>query len=233
VRLESPERGVIQIRWSSNANPNAAAVRSYLSRLRSDAKKAAQPFDSDLDENDGRVHYSYKGELHGFGAMFKAEGDSRSFFLEASGPGRKTAKSLFEKCFTSFGIPAPGLEPWCLLGLDVSLPPAAKLQGKELKAGKTRLEFTAKGAKIVAERWGFAQQLLARQTLAAWLAVAFKLSNATYKESECGVEAFQARFLLPPIALLAKPNVEKNQIEVILVESRSDEWRPEWGWFNS
>jgi hypothetical protein len=204
-----------------------------LSRLRGDAKKASHSFDSELDEADGRVQYSYKSELHGFGVMFKAEGDSRSFFLEASGPSRKTAKGLFDKCLDSFEIPAPGLERWRLLGLDVSLPPSAKLQAKEFKAGKTRLEFTAKGAKVVAERWGFAQQLLARQSLPNWLAGAFRLSKAEYKESECGVEAWRPRFLLPPISLLAKPNVENNQIEVILVESRSDEWRPEWGWFNS
>ena len=233
IRLESPETAMIQVRWNSGSVVNSAGVRTYLSRLRGDAKKAGHGFESDVFEEDGAVLYSFKTESFGFGSLFQHVGDSRSYFVEAVGPSRKSAKSQWQRAFDSFQAATEGPTRWALLGLDVRLPSKALLQSKELKAGKTRLEFSARGAKVVAERWGFAEQLLAKQPLSTWLGKACRLPNATFVEEEGRVEASQGRGFLPPISGLARQNLAANQIEVILVESRMSQWRPSWDWFSS
>jgi hypothetical protein len=233
VRLEGPDSGLIQIRWSSKGDPAESAVRTYLNRMRADSKKRSLPFEYEVETRNGAFQYSYKSELYGFGTLFKPAGESRCFFLEAAGPSRKGARGNWEKGLSSFLSPGGDHTRWSLLGLDVTLPAKAELHSKELKAGKTRLEFSVKGARIVAERWGFAEQLLATQSLASWLCHACRFGGANIVESEEGVEAIQPRIVLRSIHALARACLEKNQIELILVESRGSQWRPRWDWFSS
>jgi hypothetical protein len=124
------------------------------------------------------------------------------------------------------------MEHWSLFGLDVKIPRGARLERHELKAGSTKLFFSAKGASITAERWGFGQQLLAKHDFADWATAIADMRTPILEVGDSRVELSQTGFLRTPVTALAMYYEDRNLIMVIRSSSRLKEWRPAWDWFN-
>jgi hypothetical protein len=234
VRLSGLGRDLLQVRWQKSAGqPGRRAVESYLDRLARDAKKQGRNFEGKVFEDPEQVRYRYSSEVNGQGALFDgiSGGESRTVFLEAASSGKSVPASLLKQALCSFRFEDGELTPWRLLGLEVSLPKNLSLQRKELMAGKTLLEFGSRGTLVTAERWGFAEQLLAKTTLTEW-ASALTGCKAVEEESANRVRLTKSRVLRAPVEVLAVKQIKQNQITLIRTETRAETMKPQWNWFD-
>jgi len=100
-----------------------------------------------------------------------------------------------------------------------------------LEAGRTVLVLGCKKARVEFQRWGFAEQLVAKHGLEPWARAVLSLSKSTATVTGCGVEFSQASTLMrPPVYAMAQVQAERNQITTVKVETRDDAWRPTWDW---
>lgn len=233
VRIASPGRQSFQIRWkAARQDVNLASVLAeYLDRLEKDAKAAKTEFHSQVDPGESRISYRYNSTTHGRGAILQSESSGRVFFLEAISSKGDSLLPTFRKLFDSFSADTD-LERWALYGLSLSLPKGLEVEKKVLQAGRTQIVLGNKKASIEAQRWGFAEQLVAKHGLEPWARSMLQLPKSEANIDELGVRFTQSGSLLrPPVSALVQVQPERNQIATIKVSTRHEEWRPIWDWF--
>lgn len=234
VRLASAGHLGCQIRWKrAGSKPDLPSrLRPYFARLERDTRKRRQSFDSESKLEHCRLLYRWSGLAQGRGALFFSEACSRVFFLEAFGRRSDSLMPAFRPIAASFKS-ANREEPeiWSLLGLSLRFPHGLKIERKTLLAGRTHLVLTAKGARIEADRWGFAEQLIAKHGLEGWASAALGLQSAVVAAESPGLRFDSKTRLGVPISALVNHDVGQNQLTLVKVISKLDGWRPEWEWF--
>lgn len=233
AQISGTGSAVLQVRWLKAGTPTRTAVESYLGRLERDARRARHRFDYHIEDGENQIPYTYRSTRSGRGCLLagRSECDRRVFLLELSSDG-SPRKAVFDEVLASFSPQGDGCFEWSLFGLNVRIPRGLSLQGKELKAGKTVLEFSDRGSLIRCERWGFAEQILGRHDLLDWVRSVGRLPSGDVV-SNCPrqVELFRRGGLKPAVWLLARVQPDRNQITLIRSESRVQSMRPQWGWF--
>ena len=232
VRIADSAESYLQLRWkTASAKPESSTVNNYLDRLSKDAQRAGRCFERKVAEKGLGVEYSYKSELHARGVLFRPCDGDRIVFLEVVGSSPSALAGPFREAVSSFGLSGGPMERWSILGLDVLLPCSLALSSHELRAGKTTIRMQGKGMTVMAERWGFAAQLLAKHELPSWAAAVAGVGGGRVTETDDGVELSLRRSLFPSVYVLAKVQPVQNQISVIKVETRNASEKPQWNWF--
>lgn len=229
ARIASPEAASYQIRWRE-AKKGANLRRNldeYLSKLGKDAKKLKTKFTSQVDEVDGKLHYRWTGAGNGKGALLEAGG--RTFFLEASSTSNKSVQGAFRDLLDSFQLAEGDCELWSVFSLAVNLRAGLLVDKQLFHSGRTRVEWQDRKGRIIAERWGFGEQILAKHTFEEWAKNSMAMPKAKVKVVESGLELAQSKPLLKMYGL-AKFDVEQNQLTTLKVISRSSKERPAWDW---
>lgn len=223
----------MQIRWKAS-KPSvdlSSVLAAYLDRLDHDAKAAKKPFRSDFDDSAARITYRYSSTMHGRGAIFQSEVSGRVFFLEAVSSKTDSLLPSFRKLLDEFSVDTAE-ERWALYGLKLKLPKGLDIERKVLESGRTLLGLAHKKAHVEAQRWGFAEQLVAKHGLEPWARSMLQMPKADVTASGCGIQLSQAGSLLkPPVTAMVTVQPDRNQIATIKVTTRDAEWRPSWDWF--
>jgi hypothetical protein len=234
VRITSPGRLGLQIRWKEAAGPGELKPRlfSYFDRLARDAKRAKVEFRREHEEDGERLTYRYNGTVHARGALFFSPPCGRVFFLEVVSSRNESFLVPFRQMlgsFQSFG--QQPLETWSVLGLQVHLPPGLLVEKRQFLAGRTQLMLSKRGVQVLADRWGFGEQLIQKHGLEAWAAAALAMPRPEIKEEGCGLRLVQKGSLLKPRReALVMLDIDQNQITTLTVASRQSQWRPQWDW---
>ncbi|MDR3691301.1 MAG: hypothetical protein P4L46_18115 [Fimbriimonas sp.] len=236
VRVASPTRFSLQIRWqSSKSAPDLNSVlQTYFDRLRRDAKSAKRPFTGDSDEKAGFVQYRYTSGQFGRGVLLYSPSCSRTFFLEAISTKNDSLLSISKKLLDSFkSTGVVEWERWALFGLDINLPYGLEVEKKVLQSGHTKVTFANKSARIEADRWGFAEQLIAKHGLEPWARSVMRFEDAEAEVTSDSVLFRSSGSLIrKPTIALARVQLDRNQITTLAVYSRSVKWKPDRDWFN-
>jgi hypothetical protein len=224
VRLASPARAAIQVRWQ-RAKGDAgitAAISAYEARLRKDAAKGREAFSFQLN---GR-EYRWSGAGQGRGLAMYCDDPSRTFLLEVIGGRGDQLLPLYSKLKRSF---SGCTEVWSVLGLRVSLPAEFRLDKHEFQAGKTQLRLKKSGATLDCARWGFAEQLLAKHSLGEWAKAALAMPKAIVEEEGAGVRLCGGDFVSKKEALV-RVQPDQNQIVTVKATYRRQSEGPRWDW---
>ncbi len=236
ARIVSPDRLGLQVRWKTSKPTDGlkVALESYLAKLRQDAKKANVAFTSDTDQDGSNWTYRYHGVTHGRGTLFYSKPCRRLFFLELFSTQRDSLQTSFRQAlqtFHSFGEDSKEL--WSVLGLHLKPPRGLVIERKDFQAGLIRLQMQVKGVHLKAERWGFAEQLIAQHGIEAWSKATLELPHGQVETTPDGIRIFKnSLWPLSPVEALVKVEPDLNQIITVRVATRRSEWRPEWDWLN-
>jgi hypothetical protein len=225
VRLASPRTLSLQVRWAPAGRDTLdKALGAYLDRLSRDARRKKAKFSREIDAEEGRLRYRYRGEFDGEGLLFPTQ-DGRVAFVEAVGESSTARRRVIERVMDSFEA---GVERWSLLGLDFTLPGPLQVERKELLSGRTALVLVGKGVRVTAERWGLAESLLARMSLEEW--AAGRLGKGwTFAPEGLGLRGSRrVPFQRDECLLVHQP--DDNQLILIRAQTRHEAWRPRWDW---
>lgn len=234
VRIASAGRLMLQVRWRQAKKPADATafLDAYLGRLGQDAKKAKQSFDSERQTEGERVHYRYTGSVYGRGTMFYDANDGRSFVFEVVSSKNDSSLTILREATRSFRA-GEVRDRWSVLGLDLSLPKGLEVEKQEFLSGKTRLNWRAKPGKLLAERWGLADQLLSRHGQAEWAAAILGVEPRKLQEDADGLRAsIPGPFWRGRTEALVVHQADRNQLIVLRSESKNPDWRPTCDWLN-
>jgi hypothetical protein len=203
-----------------------------LAKLEIDAKKQKRGFTSEQFPIQDYSGYRYSGINYGEGALFAPPKDGRVFVVEFGSDRPNPLRRSVEHLLPTFRTD-PERDRWSMFGLDFSVPKNLAVEKKEFLAGKTRLTLVSRGVKVVAERWGFANQLLSRYSLQDWASSIVQTKDKFGEECERGLRFRAPRSLLyPGFEALAAHQPDRNQLVVIKSISRLAKWSPEWSWLN-
>lgn len=231
ARLASPDTLSGQVRWkTAKASTDLRAILDgYLNRLASDAKKQKITFDSDVNSQSDRIDYEWSGKGRGSGSLIYLEHCSRAFFIEASATNNRSVQGAHRSLLNSFTAGEGEMDVWAVFGLAVRTPRDLVVGKHTFQSGRTRLEFRHRRGQVIAERWGFAEQILRRHSFADWAAAALEMPLGGLTEEEDGVRIFKGGLLRSTYGL-AQYQRERNQLVILKVASRSEDWRPTWDW---
>lgn len=233
IRLSSPAAPFLHLRWESVSGPPniESFLRQYLAKLERDSRRASHPFRSNVTRGTDTADYTYSGNHSGKGIAFRGA-CGRMFILEVGATSGEPKRRHLQSAFDTFQSDQPR-DRWALLGLDVNLPRGLNVDRPLLVAGRTRLTLRSPKVEIVAERWGFANQLLKAHPLEEWAR-----SLLGWSKAEMTVEGDRLRLSLPPrwprkkkVAIVQCQSVQ-NQIVLVTSTFRDDTYSPTWDWFN-
>jgi hypothetical protein len=230
ARIASPDALSLQIRWKSLAQGKALLPQlvTYIRQLERDSKKTKTKFKSHLEGRDGgQYKYQWSAAGNGSGSLLWQEG--RAFFIEVSSLTNRSTSSQHERIVSSFKADPQPAELWSVFGLSVRLRPQMAVEKHTFQSGRTRIEWRDKKGKVIAERWGFGEQILAKHPFEEWVKESMSMQKAKVTEVEHGLELeamkpFQKNFGL------ARFEPEMNQLITLKVITRSESGRPAWDW---
>lgn len=229
ARIASPDAISYQIRWrdSKKGTHLRRSLDDYLLKLGRDAKKLKTKFTSHVDDVDGVLHYRWSGAGNGKGVLIQVSG--RTFFLEASSTSNRSVQGAFKDLHQSFKLADGDQELWSLFGLSVKLRAGLLVDKQLFHSGRTRVEWRDREGRVIAERWGFGEQILAKHTFEEWARNSMEIPKAKVNEVESGLELEFSKLLMKTFGL-AKFDAELNQLTTLKVISRSSKGRPTWDW---
>jgi hypothetical protein len=229
VRIASPEVLSYQVRWKSSKKGSELrrSLDEYLRKLERDARKLKVKFQSRVEPAGADYLYQWSGAGNGKGILQERSG--RTFFLEASSTSGKSVASQFRELESGFTLGDGSTERWSAFGLALQLRAGLNVDKQVFQSGRTRIEWSDRTGKIVAERWGFGEQILGRHRFEDWAREILAMGKATGTESSQGWE-FVQKSPLRLICGLAKFESEKNQIVTVKSTSRTDEGKARWDW---
>ena len=232
ARLSSPGRVAVQVRWQTcKGRPDLGGfLRQYESRLRRDSARSDSAF-AMQSQPDGefRTDYRWTGAGQGRGAAFYSEACSRIFVLEVIGHRNDHLLPLLRATKASFRSERQDLALWSVLSLSVRIPREYNLVKHSLQAGKTQLLLSGPLGSLECTRWGFAEQLTSKYSLAEWSKAAMELTGASVEEELVGLRLRKASALIRTEALI-RLQLEHNQIITLKSSFRRDRGRPQWEW---
>lgn len=228
ARLEGEREAIIQIRWKKSKPVKGLnrRVLAYFSQLERTARKGKGDFTSELKIlSDGAVEYHWHAGAKAYGKMWYDDAFGRVMFLERSGRNSDSFKREARDLFEAVQIHSGERRPWCLIGLSISLPSAYQLQSYKLLSGRTTLQFRRRGARLTAERWAFASQLLAKHGFGEWAI------SATGIKADPEIEGSKIKLTHGKRTALVMCDAARNQLVVLnAVHSRGLE--PKWDYFD-
>ncbi len=236
VRLANGQGGAIQVRWEpSKALPDLeAAAKNYIAQLRKDAKKDRVAFDSQLLDDGEQTTFQIQSAISRRGTLLHCAETKRTFIVEVSSPKRSNHERVLKPLIRSFQ--SGGEEVlWAFLGLAVKLPKEFELTRTVLIAGRTGIELKSNRAKVTAERWGFAEDLIRAKGFAAWIEAVARVSGEV-EERDTEVSIVRRRpFPLSSKKVIARLQPERNQVVWVMLESGIGRNRlvpgmPVWEW---
>lgn len=229
ARLASPGRLSLQVRWNRGKETDLHGVlESYLRRLQKGSRGKREPFKADRREEDGRLLYHWAGDGQGRGALFWLGGQVH--FLEITGARRDSLLPHLNSSLSSFRRLGGEYALWSVLGLRIWIPSEFELARHGFLAGKTALHFRHGLDRLECVRWGLAERLLQRQSLAEWARAACGLPSAEVSEEDAGLRLTKAGRLGRKVVLV-RGEREHNQI-VTVSASLKGRWQgPSWDWF--
>jgi len=233
VRLGDAAGNGVQIRWATYKTQPwpEERVNAYLAKLKKDHLKKKVAWRSHVEPGEDRIRYSYQGSLWGVGELRVCPASKRVFFVEACSPESDRQSKRNRPVIESFATDFEGKEPWAVLGLSVQTPIGLTVRQRGFFAGRTKLVLETKGAKVLLERWGFAEQLVARHGLEVWAreALGMKTAEAVVRDDRVALHLPGALWQ-PATEAMVQVNAEDNQIQLARVTTRREEWRPMWDW---
>jgi len=232
ARLASSDTISGQVRWRTvkSVGDLKAVLDSYFAKLNQDAKRQRVSLTTEYFDAEGRIDYRWSAKGQGRGSLIYSEACSRAFFIEASTTSNRSVQGAHRQLLASFVSEAASeRELWAVFGLEARLPAGLQLTKQTFQSGRTRLEFRHRKGQIVAERWGFGEQILARHTFHDWATNAMAIPKPKIDEESEGL-VLTGRSLTSPLYGLAQLQKDRNQIVTIRVASRAKEWRPTWDW---
>lgn len=157
--------------------------------------------------------------------MWYDEALGRVMFLERSGRNSDSFKREARELFETIQSHDAERMPWSLIGLSISIPAEYQLQSYKLLSGRTTLHFRRRGAKLTADRWAFASQLLAKHNFGQWAI------TATGIKANPSFDGPKVRLSAGKRTALALHDEDRNQLLVLnAVHSRNLE--PQWDYFD-
>lgn len=229
MRIASPDVLSFQVRWhphAKHADPRRT-LDAYLHRLSRDARKAKTKFSHRVDAVDGRLEYRWSGTGNGKGLVLTRA--SSIYFLEASSTNNRAVQASFQDIRTSFDTFDGDQEEWAAFGLHVQLRKGLVVDRHLFQSGRTRIEWHDKLGRIIAERWGFGEQLLAKHPFEEWAASALDMPKAERSKVESGWELTQSS-PLRKVHALARFDRVRNQLVTIKSIGRSLKGKASWDW---
>ena len=228
VRLASPEALSYQVRWKRlRTADHRRSLDDYLSKLKRDAGKLKVKFQSTVQQDGDSLVYRWTGAGNGRGRL--ATRGERTFFLEASSTSNRSAQGAFQELDSSFLAEHEDHELWSLFGLAVRLRSGLAVERHLFQSGRTRVEWKDRLGRIVAERWGFGEQILEKHSFEDWAKQSMGMERAKVETSGRGLALALSRPLLKTFGL-ATFDADRNQLVTVKTLSRGLRGRPEWDW---
>jgi hypothetical protein len=226
VRLDGEREDIFQIRWHAvkRATDLNRRVLSYFSSLERAAKRRKNEFWGEMTDASAAIEFEWRAGPKGYGRLWFDEETRRVFILERSGRSQDSFKRPFREAAAEFETHSGARAPWAILGLSLSLPASFRLRRFKLLSGRSEFEFRTKGCSLRAERWAFAEQLIARHGLQEWAVQVSRMKHV--EESNSTRVWLTAR----KSTALVSWNREENQLTMIrAVHSKGRE--PQWDFF--
>ncbi len=221
LRLEDG-RQFVQLRWMRGpATQLRTTVEKYLGQMGSRKKDPVQFTIHDGDP----LTYSYRGAHAAAGLAFWR--DERCFLLESGGRSHSAIVKHLQQIASAFELEGEWSD-WSVFGLSLRLPSPFELKRHKFFAGRTELEFAHRSSRLMAARWGFAEQLLDRHGLRGWAAATLNWPVEAFTEGEGGL---QGRFRLQDALVVHQ--AEKNQLVVLTQRGIRPQWKLSWDWITS
>lgn len=245
VRLEGENGGNIQLRWKhSRICPNLERnLAKYFDALKRGAKKRGFVFQGMHEKiSSHALLFEWHAGDKGYGWIAYHPTTRHALLVERSGRRedsfKREARCLWENLKT-FPIETKEeiLRPWEAYGLFVQLPVAYKLDSFRFLSGRSTLFFRSKAARLKAERWGFAKQLLEKHGFVEWACAATGLQSVESLQVEndeerlvlYGRPVLWKRFLFRESKALISYSRNRNQITLIQSEYMKGN-EPQWAW---
>ena len=184
IRLTNAHGGAIQVRWEpSKSVPDLSKIaQSYLAQLRKDAKKQKSAFDGRITQDGDTVGYQVQSTLSSRGSLVYCPETQRSFIVEVCSSKKGNHERTLVPLVRSFRS-SVGPRLWSFLGLAVLLPAEFELVRPTLIAGRVGIELKSFRGRMVAERWGFAEELLRAKGYPEWLEAVTKTKFVSASDS--------------------------------------------------
>lgn len=228
MRVASPESLSYQVRWKRlKVADLRKSVDDYIGKLRRDAAKLKVKFQSSVEAVGDSFDYRWSGAGNGRGRIQRF--GERAFFIEASSTSNRSSQGAFQELLKSFESPEAERELWAAFGLSVRLRTGLAVDRHMFQSGRTRVEWREQGGRIIAERWGFGKQLLAKHSFEEWARQSMDMLKADVKATDRGLELEQSKLINKSFGLAAYDE-ELNQLVTLKVVNRSEKRRPVWDW---
>lgn len=236
ARLANPQGGAIQVRWEpSRAIPNLKeAAQNYLKQLRKDARKEKVAFDCQMVDDGDATTFQVQSTISRRGSLLHCPHTNRTFIIEVSSARKSNQERVLKSLVRSFQSGGE-MRLWSFLGLAVRIPSEFVLVRTTLVAGRTAVELKSPRAKVTAERWGFAEDLIRAKGFANWLEAVSRVRGDVI-ESESGITIFsKRRFPLSSKKVIARVQPERNQVVWVMLEGGIGrgaliDSMPDWEW---
>ncbi|MCH8273471.1 MAG: hypothetical protein IH851_01615 [Armatimonadetes bacterium] len=238
VRLEGEREDAIQVRWKAGRAPRQLNQRvlKYFGNLEGAARRRKLEFKGELDPNDdGSVEFRWRAGLKGYGRMWHDAGTNRVMLFERSGRAKDSFKQEARALWEALETFGSGLWPWSVVGLSVRVPAHYRLESWKLLSGRTTLAFRGRGAKVAADRWCFASQLIARHGLTDWARAATGLSELVEERDGAvrlsGRPGLLSRARRWEVVALVRHDPARNHL-IVLHSEHAPGLGPEWEWLS-
>ena len=139
----------------------------YLKQLQTGAKRRRRNLTYSKSAAGAGLKFKWHGVGKGIGRIDYDPATKRIFILERSGDAGDSVVAESNRIFDSFRAHT-GLVPWSILEFEVRLPDDMALEKFKFLTGRVTLNFKAKRTELIAERWGLADMVLAKHSLADW-----------------------------------------------------------------
>lgn len=177
--------------------------------------------------SDAGADFKWRGSVKGVGRLFYEEDSGRVFIFERSGKRNDSLATEANRLLETF----EATPDWQVFGFEVRPPGDLDLEKFKFLTGRITLQFKAKGIELTAERWGLADSILAKHSLADW---AKALCEATTAVEEGPGLRLTGTAPLPKRALgfrtesLVRHDPELNRL--LMLKAAHKGRPPEWGW---
>ncbi len=133
--------------------------------------------------------FAWKGETQGFGAAWFCPACNKTVIMQVLGRLDEPVQEIAEQIITQVeDHPAGDWILWSAYGFDFYSPKDFMLAGQKLMAGLIEITLQAHGEQLQAARWGMANVILRRRSLAEWsqreLAKRFKRFTVDFTETQ-------------------------------------------------
>lgn len=185
LRVDSPGTMSLEAKWSS-APPNVdlrSQLEAFLRQIGRKSRKRAIKFEYKIKpKDDGSLSFSWHSDRKGVGILYRCSECSRVIVAQLSG-----VKSDDVGGVASYVLPTvadhseDGWKTWAVYGLVADVPPDYKLERYKLMSGYVQLVFRKANNRLTIERWGLANVILKKRSLAEWYANAVRYDLRSFK----------------------------------------------------